>query len=107
MYLYLAIYHPAHLIEICQRSPVKVEVGRWRDEIPAMSIGGCCPLASALSGLDGACGIGRRLSVSGMGSPLHYLAPVSFGISKHSLILLPGIRCETDIKLFFVVYLSS
>ena len=47
---------------------------------------------------DGARGIGRRLSVGGMGPLLHCLAPVSFQISTYSLILLPGIGCETDIK---------
>ena len=51
---------------------------------------------------DGTCGIGRRLPVGGVGPPSLYLAPVSFKF-KYSLILLPGIRCETDIKFSFVV----
>ena len=51
---------------------------------------------------DGTCGIGRRLPVGGVGPPPLYLAPVSFKF-KYSLILLPGIRCETDIKFSFVV----
>ena len=58
----------------------------------------CCP------GWDGACGIGWWLPVSVVGIPLHYLAPVRFQIFN---VLLLDIRCETDIKFFFVVVFPS
>ena len=52
---------------------------------------------------DGACGTGRRLSVSPQGFSLHYLAPASFQIFQCSLISLPDFRNETDFKVFFAV----
>ena len=47
---------------------------------------------------DGSCGC-----PSASGAPLHYLAPVLFQIFQCSLTLLPNIRCETEIKFFFIV----